>query len=151
MKKKISVVTLALLVLAVVMVSGCTSSDTASNSTKSTSGQSSGTANALTVENLKIVSQGYGSYDIKADITPNKDFSYLEMVTIAYDSSGAVIEKSPLVWNINDAQAGQKYKVTGMMYISGNEKPAKVDVLIFDSVFSSGDEEGYLYKKTVTV
>ena len=41
MKKKISTVTLALLVLAVVMVSGCTSSDTASNSIKSTSGQSS--------------------------------------------------------------------------------------------------------------
>lgn len=151
MKKKISTVTLALLVLAVVMVSGCTSSDTASNSIKSTSGQSSSAANSLTVENLKIVSQGYGSYDIKADITPNKDYSYLEMVAIAYDSSGAVIEKNPIVWNINDAQAGQKYKVTGMMYISGNEKPAKVDVLIFDSVFSSGNEEGYIFKKTVNV
>ena len=92
------------------MVSGCTSSDTSTKSANSTSNQSSSTANSLTVENLKIVSQGYGSYDVKADITPNKDYSYLEMVAIAYESSGAVIEKSPLVWNINDAKPVRNIK-----------------------------------------
>lgn len=129
-----------------VAISGCTSSGN-----KTTSSNGTTAANAINVENLKIVSQGYGSYDVKATITPNKDISYLEMVAIAYDSSGAVIERSPMVWNINDAKSGQKYKATGMMFISGDEKPTKVDILIFDSPFAGGSESGNIYKQTVTV
>ena len=147
MKKNVLMILLVLIVGSVVFVSGCTSSG---NNTTSSNG-STVASNAITVENLKIVSKGYGSYDVKATITPNKDISYLEMVAIAYDSSGAVIERSPLVWNTNDAKSGQKYKVTGMLYISGDEKPAKVDILIFDSAFSGGDEDGNIYKQTVTV
>jgi hypothetical protein len=147
MKKNLLLILLVLIVGSVVFVSGCTSSG---NTTTSSNGSTT-PANALTVENLKVVSQGYGMYDIKATITPNKDISYLEMVAIAYDSSGAIIEKDPLLWNTNDAKAGQKYKVTGMMSITGNEEPAKVDILIFDSAFSGGDEAGNIYKQTVTV
>ena len=43
----------------------------------------------------------------------------MDMVAIAYDSSGAVIERSPLVWNTNNAKSGQKCNVTGMLYIRG--------------------------------
>lgn len=147
MKKNTILIILVLIIGSVVAVSGCTSSG---NNTTSSNGSTTA-ANALTVENLKVVSQGYGSYDVKATITPNKDKSYLEMVAIAYDSSGAVIERSPMVWNTNDAKSGQKYKVTGLLYISGGEKPAKVDILIFDSPFAGGSESGNIYKQTVTV
>ena len=33
----------------------------------------------------------------------------------------------------------------------GDEKPAKVDILIFDSPFAGGSESGNIYKQTVTV
>jgi hypothetical protein len=145
--KLLPLVLLILIIGSAVAISGCTSSG---NSTTSSNGTPTA-SNAINVENLKIVSQGYGSYDVKATITPNKDISYLEMVAIAYDSSGAVIERSPMVWNTNDAKSGQKYKVTGLLYISGDEKPAKVDILIFDSPFAGGSESGNIYKQTVTV
>ena len=145
--KFLPVILLVLIIGSAVAISGCTSSG---NNTTSSNGTATA-SNAINVENLKIVSQGYGSYDVKATITPNKDISYMEMVAIAYDSSGAVIERSPMVWNTNDAKSGQKYKVTGLLYISGDEKPAKVDILIFDSPFSGGDESGNIYKQTVTV
>ena len=112
--KKWGLIAGVLIIAAIVAVSGCTSSG---NNTTSSNGATTA-SNAINVENLKVVSQGYGSYDVKATITPNKDISYMEMVAIAYDSSGAVIERSPLVWNTNDAKSGQKYKVTGMLYIS---------------------------------
>jgi hypothetical protein len=145
--KFLPVILLILIIGSAVAISGCTSSG---NNTTSSNGKATA-SNAINVENLKIVSQGYGSYDVKATITPNKDISYLEMVAIAYDSSGAVIERSPLVWNTNDAKSGQKYKVTGLLYISGGENPAKVDILIFDSPFAGGSESGNIFKQTVTV
>ena len=145
--KKWGIIAGVLIIAAIVAVSGCTSSG---NNTTSSNGATTA-SNAINVENLKVVSQGYGSYDVKATITPNKDISYMEMVAIAYDSSGAVIERSPLVWNTNDAKSGQKYKVTGMLYIPGDEKPAKVDILIFDSPFAGGSESGNIYKQTVTI
>ena len=117
-----------------------------------TSDSSSSAADtSLNVTNLKVVSEGYGSYDVKAKIVPDQDYDYLEMVLIWYDSSGAVIEKNSLVWNMNDVKAGQTLKVTGNGYITGDENPAKVDVLIFDSAFSGGDESSAIYKKTLEV
>jgi hypothetical protein len=136
--------TIAIIILAIVMVSGCTSSG---NGTKN----SNSGANSINVQNLAVKSGGYGSYDVTATITPNKDISYLEMVAIAYDSSGAIIERSPLVWNINDAKTGQVYKVNGMIYISGKDAPVKMDILIFDSPFSGASEKGNIYKQTVNV
>ncbi len=37
------------------------------------------------------------------------------------------------------------------IYISGNHKPAKVDILIFDSPFASGSEEGNIFKETIEI
>ena len=109
-------------------------------------------ANEISVSNLTVKSAGYGGYTVKAVIVPNKDVSYLEMVAISYDKSGAVIDRSPLVWNTNDAKQGQVYKVTGSVYLQDSAgKPVKMDILIFDSAFGGGSEEGNIYKKTVKV
>lgn len=150
MKNKLVIGLVVLLIMGIVAISGCTDSGTSSSS-NGTSEAESASESSLNVTNVKVVSQGYGSYDVKATITPDKDYSYLEMVLIWYDSTGAVIEKNSLVWNINDVSAGQTLKVTGNGYISGEENPAKVDVLIFDSVFSGSDESSAIYKKTIEV
>ncbi len=144
MKNK-GIITLALLlVVGVVLVSGCTDSGSSTDS-------SSGSRSSLKVSDVEVLSEGYGMYKVKATIMPEKDYSYLEMVLIWYDASDAIIEKNSLVWNINDVKSGQTLKVTGNGYISGDEKPANVDILIFDSVFSGGDESGAIYKSSVTL
>jgi hypothetical protein len=132
-----------LLILAVVAVSGCTSSG---NSTSGDGGQSE-----INVTNVSVSSSGYGSYDINAVITPNKNIDYLEMAAIWYDSSGAVIETSPLAWNVNKAVAGQVYKAKGLASLYNEGTPAKVDIFIFDSVFSGGDTSNAIYKKTIVL
>ncbi|MDI6644323.1 MAG: hypothetical protein QME14_04625 [Methanobacteriaceae archaeon] len=142
MGNRLVVIVLAMfLVMGVVSISGCT--DSSSNDGTSDS--------SLNVSNVQVISKGYGSYDIKATIIPDKDYSYLEMVAKWYDSSGAVIETSPLVWNMNNVKAGETIKATGLEYISGDETPAKVDILIFDSVFSGGDESNAIFKQTVEI
>lgn len=138
--KNISLVLGVLIVLAVVGISGCTSSS------NSTSDQPK-----INVTNLTVKSSGYGSYDINAVVVPNKNIGYLEMATVWYDSSGAIIEKSPLVWNINNVTAGQVYKVNGMDSLYNKGTPAKVDVYIFDSVFSGGDTSDAIYHATVNM
>jgi len=57
-----------LLILMVVAVSGCTSSG--DNSTSGSSAQSE-----INVSNVSVSSEGYGSYDINAVITPNKNIN----------------------------------------------------------------------------
>lgn len=141
--KLITGLAVILLIAAVVGISGCTDSGSSSNETSDSP--------KLNVSDVSVTSEGYGSYKIKSTIVPDQDYSYLEMVAIWYDDSGAVIEKSPLVWNINDVKAGQTYKATGSAYLSSDQNPAKVDILIFDSVFSGGDESGAIYKKTKEV
>lgn len=148
MKRNILVLMGIFIIACIVAISGCTD-DSSSNSTASSSSSQASAEAPFTIENLKVVSQGYGGYDIKGDLTPNKDISYLEMVTIWYDSSGTVIEKSPLTWNMNDLKAGQKVKISGSTYVPDGETPAKVEVLIFDSVFSGGDDSGAIYRKTI--
>jgi hypothetical protein len=134
-----------LLVLAVVAVSGCTSSGDNSTSSQST-GQSE-----INVTNVSVSSSGYGEYDLKAVITPKKDMDYLEMDAIWYDSSGAVIETSNLLWNVDNAKAGQIYKAKGMESLYQEGTPTKVDVYIFDSVFSGGDTSNAIYHQTVNL
>ncbi len=144
MKKKLVLGLATLLIMGIVAISGCTDS--------SSSGSDNSTAeSSLNVSGLDVVSEGYGMYKVKGTIVPDQDYDYLEMVLIWYDSSGAVIEKSPLVWNINDITSGQTLKVTGSAMLTSDEKPAKVDVLIFDSAFSGGDESSAIYKETLEV
>ena len=128
------------LVLVVVAVSGCVSSGDTTN----TSSQP-----VINVTNVTVTSEGDGFYDLNAAITPSKNMDYLEMDAIWYDSSGAVVQTSNLLWNVNDAKAGQVYKATGSDTTSG--KPAKVEVYFFDSVFNGGDASDAIYNKTINL
>jgi len=130
-----------LVILAVVAISGCTSSD------NSTSGAQSG----INVTNVSVTSSGDGFYNINAVIIPNKNIDYLEMAAIWYDSSGAVIESSPLIWNVNNAQAGQVYKANGEDSLYQKGTPTKMDLYIFDSVFSGGDTSKAIYHQTLNL
>ncbi len=149
MKNKLVIGVVVLLIMGIVAISGCTDSGSSSNGTSDSSSASSDSS--LNVTNLKVVSEGYGMYKVKATVTPDKDYDYLEMVLIWYDASGAVIDKNSLAWNINDVTSGQTLKVTGNGMLTGDENPAKVDVLFFDSVFSGSDVSGAIYKETIEV
>jgi len=107
------------------------------------------TNDTIKVSDLKVSSAGYGMYDITCNIVPDKDYSYLEMVVVYYDSSGAIIEKNSLVWNISDVAKGQTLKVSGKGYITGDNTPSKAEVYIFDSVFGGGDLSDAIFKQTV--
>lgn len=93
----------------------------------------------IKVDDIAISSSGYGGYELTCKLVPDKDYNYLEAQVIFYDSDGAVIDKSPLVWNMNDVKANQTIKVSGSAYVSGDNTPTKAKVLFFDS--SLGTEE----------
>ena len=102
----------------------------------------------LTVDNLKIDDEGYGMYDVTCNLKAAKEFSYLEMVVVFYDDSGAIIEKSPLVWNMNDVPKDQTIKVSGSAFISGDNTPAKAEVFIFDDSLET-DLDKAIFNQTV--
>ena len=95
----------------------------------------------LDVQDLAISSQGYGAYELTCKVIPDKDYSYLEAQVIFYDSDDAVIDKSPLVWNMNDVQQNKTLKVTGSAYVSGDATPTHAKVLFFDSSLSTEENE----------
>ncbi len=130
-----------LLIIAVVAVSGCISNDSSS----------SGGQSEINVTNISVSSTGDGFYNINAVIKPNENINYLEMDAIWYDSSGAIIQTSNLLWNVNNAQAGQIYKASGEDSLYQKGTPAKVEIYIFDSVFSGGDTSQSIYNQTVNL
>ncbi|MBP2046528.1 hypothetical protein [Methanobacterium aggregans] len=150
--KKVFLIAVVLLVAAVVAVSGCvdSGSDSSTDNSSGNTQAASSDASSITVNNLEASAGSYGDYEVTASVTPTKDMDYMEMVLVWYDSSGAVLQKDPLAWNINNAKTGQTIKVKGTSYIDTGE-PAKVDVMFFDSVFSDGDESSAIYKKTLTL
>ncbi len=133
-----------LLILAIVSISGCTSSDSSKSG-------SSVVQSEINVTNVSVTSSGDGFYNINAVITPTKNIDYLEMAAIWYDSSGAVIESSPMIWNVNNAQANQVYKANGEDSLYQKGTPTKVDLYVFDSVFSGGDTSNAIYHITVNL
>lgn len=133
---KMGLIFVVLAILAVVFVSGCTSSVD---------------KDLLNVTNIKVSSEGYGMYYVTCDIVPKEDISYLEMVLVWYDANGAVLDRTILAWNINDAKAGETIKARGTASLYDQGTPAKVKVLIFDSPFSGGSEDGNIYNQTVTL
>ena len=72
------------------------------------------------------------------------------MVAIWYDKDGAVIYKSPLMWNINNVQSGQVLKASGETSLYEKGTPVKVDILLFKNEFSS-DESKAIYKQTINL
>lgn len=95
----------------------------------------SGTNNDLNVSNLQVDYEGYSMYDVTCDLTPKKDFNYLEMFVIFYDDNGAVLDKSVMAWNINNPAKDQLIKVSGNAYLTNqNVKPVRAEVFITEDV-----------------
>jgi len=82
-----------------------------------------------------------------AELTPNKDFNYLRMVTVWYDSEGNVIKQDKNTWNVNSAVAGQTYKINSKINL--DSEPFKIRVLVFDSPDDVTDESKAIYKQNI--
>lgn len=105
----------------------------------------------LDVQDIQITSQGYSMYDVSCTITPKKSFSYLGIEVTFYDSSNAVIGKSPLVWNMNNPTANEAIKASGTATTdSDSSTPARAEVYIYDSAFGS-DPNDAIYHETVNL
>ena len=139
-KKAISVIGVCCIgIIIVVLVGGAFFGD--ANTTPTTT---------LSVSDVAISSQGYGMYQLTGTIVPDKDYNYLEAQVIFYDSSGAVIDKNSLVWNMNDVHKNQTIKMTGSCHVSGNNAPAKAKLLIFDGSFSN-DESKAIFTQEISM
>ena len=111
----------------------------------------SASSNDLEVSNISIVSEGYSMYKVNCEVTPKKDFSYLEMQVIFYDSSDAVIGKSSIVWNVNEPEKDQLIKVSGTaMTDDASSTPARAEVYFVDSAFGSTKDDA-IYIQNVTM
>jgi hypothetical protein len=143
MKKMLITALIVLLVAGVVAISGCTSN---SNSTSTDQ-----TPPIQVTKNFTVTSSGYGFWDIDGQITPTKDLGYLEMVAVWYDSSGAVIERDPLLWNMNEVKANQAYNIHGSSSLYEKGTPARVELFFFDSVFSGADTSDAIYSINLTL
>lgn len=137
-----------ILVVAIAGMMAPDNSQTGVESVDESSG-STGTESDIVVEDLQVVSEGYGSYSVKGKITPSIDFSYLEMHLKWYDSEGNLLYDDPLAWNINNAKAGQTVKFSAVDFIDTGT-PSKVEVMIFDSSFAA-DDSSAIYRTTVNV
>lgn len=105
----------------------------------------------LNVSNIQIKSEGYSMYTVSCDMIPNKDYNYLGLVVVFYDSNGAEIGKSPLVWNINNPTKNQTIKVSGTaMTSNSNLKPARAELFFFDKSFTT-DAKDAIYSQNVTI
>ena len=126
-KKAISIILVCCIGLIIVaLIGGGLSSD--KNTTPNTT---------IDVKDIEITSSGYGGYKLTCKVIPDKDYNYLEAQVIFYDSDNAVIDKSPLVWNMKDIKANQTIKVTGNAYVQGDTTPTHAKVLFFDSSLST--------------
>ena len=66
-----------------------------------------------------------------------------------YDDSGAVIDKSPLAWNMNGISKDQTIKITGSAFLTSSQNPSKAEVYFFDSPFSGADLSDSIYNSTI--
>lgn len=103
----------------------------------------------IEVNDLSIANEGYGLYKVTGTLVPDKDYDYLEMVVVFYDSDGTIVEKDPLAWNMNDINANQNIKLSGSAFVDSSENPAKAEVYFFDSVFSGGDLDNAIYSQSL--
>lgn len=101
----------------------------------------------IEVSNLEITDEGYDMYDVSCDLVAKKDIDYLELVVVFYDDSGAILDKSPLVWNMNSVPKDQTIKVSGSAFVSSGT-PAKAEIFFFDDVFTT-DLDDAIYNETV--
>jgi hypothetical protein len=111
----------------------------------------SSSSDDLNVSDITIVSEGYSMYKVNCELTPKKDFNYLEMQVIFYDSSDAVIGKSALVWNTNNPAKDQLIKVSGTaMTDDASSTPARAEVYFVDTAFGSTKDDA-IFIQNVTM
>ncbi|RAP44566.1 MAG: hypothetical protein BZ135_07965 [Methanosphaera sp. rholeuAM6] len=104
----------------------------------------------INVTDLEINYEGYSTYEVNCKLTPKKDFDYLEMFVIFYDSDDAVLDKSTLVWNTNQPTKDQVIKVSGTAYVQNdNEKPVRAEVYFTDGL--DAEPESAIYSENVTM
>jgi hypothetical protein len=132
-----------ILVASVVAISGCTSNSNSTSSAK--------TPPIQITKNFSVTNGGYGMWDINGQVTPTKDLSYLEMVAVWYDSSGAVIDRDPLLWNMNEVKANQAYNIHGSSSLYEKGTPARVELFFFSSPFSGADTSDAIYSINLTL
>ena len=77
-----------------------------------------------------------------------KEYDYLEMIVVFYNEVGSIIEKSSLVWNMNNVPKDQSIKVTGSAFITGEDSPAKAEVFLIDDN-SETDLDKAVYNETI--
>ncbi|ADL58503.1 hypothetical protein [Methanothermobacter marburgensis] len=132
----------------VVAIGGMMSPDNTATEAPSAEKSNTQAQSEIRVEDIEVVSEGYGSYSVKGKITPLKDFSYLEMHLKWYDSEGNLLYDNPLAWNINDAKAGQPVKFSTMDIIDSGT-PVKVELLVFTDLAT--DDDSAIYRTTLNV
>ncbi len=136
---------IAVVIIVIVIVAAVAlTSDTNSNSNSTVNATSD-----VEVNNTTLVYTGYGTYNITADITPLKDFSYLEIQLEFYDSSDNLLDKDTLVWNINNPTKDQMIKATGSAYLQSSTDPAYAKMYIVETGF--GDSSDSIYNETVNI
>ena len=103
----------------------------------------------IKVDNLQVTDDGYGMYKINCDLVANEKIDYLEMVVIFYDDSGAILEKTPIAWNMNSVPEGQTIKVDGTGFVTSGT-PAKAEVYFIDDVLDE-DLSNAIFNETVEI
>lgn len=103
----------------------------------------------IQVDNLKISDEGYDMYDVTCDLVSKEKISYLEMIVVFYDDSGAILEKNPIVWNMNDVPKDQTIKVSGSAFVNSGS-PAKAEVYFVDDALHN-DIEDAIYNETIVM
>lgn len=105
----------------------------------------------LNVSDITITSEGYSMYKVNCEVTPKKDFDYLEMQVVFYDSDDAVVGKSSLVWNVNNPEKDQLMKVSGSAFTDdADSRPVRAEVYFVDSAFGSSKDDA-IYAQNVTM
>ena len=111
----------------------------------------SASSDDLNVSDITIESEGYSMYKVSCEVTPKKDFDYLEMQVIFYDSSDAVVGKSAIVWNVNKPEKDQLMKVSGTaMTDDADARPARAEVYFVDSALDNSKDDA-IYIQNVTM
>lgn len=108
--------------------------------------------NDLNVTDLTVKHSVLNMYNVSCNIVPQKDFTYLEMQVIFYDSSDAVIGKSPLVWNINNPVTNETIKASGTAITnSNNAHPVRAEVYFYDKALGNDNSTNAIYHETVNM
>lgn len=111
----------------------------------------SSSSDDLNVSDIKIVSEGYSMYKVNCEVTPKKEYDYLQMGVIFYDSSDAVIGKSSLAWNVDHPTKNQLMKVSGTaMTDDYSTTPVRAEVYFVDSALDTSIEHA-VYAENVTM